>query len=246
MSAIVSSITPPLKTPDVASENTIATNNDAIDILAIAKRALDSVAHTINNFSKKTATFTGTALASGASIITNSILTATVGLTHLTGFLIFPAYVIRSLTKPLHKANLYLAKHSITPLNKWAETLYNDVQRLESEKVIWNEGGRILFSPKNYKNRVRDTLKSLVSPVVVALGVVSATLWLAAKPLYFALVLPGALADALVMAPIALNKALGSLTYSPLEQLTNEMFAFHLKLLKDVGEGLDAMCCAED
>lgn len=174
------------------------------------------------------------ALASLALAITNSALTITVAVTKLTGILILPSFVLGKLTKPLHEANVALAKHAFTPFRSWTEALSKENQRIiETDKVIEIRNKKLMFYPEAYKKQALDSLKPIMAPISFTFSIANAALWLAVKPLWIAFFAPGFIADMIIFAPIALNKEIGRLTYSPLKKISDEMFEFHNKYMKE-------------
>ena len=173
------------------------------------------------------------ALASLALIITNSVLSISVGVMKLTAFTILPSLMLGHLTKPLHAANVALARHAFAPFRNWTTTLSEENTRIiESDIVLKPRGdGKLIFYPNNYKKQALDSLKIISAPISLSLIIAVSALWLAVKPLYLALVIPGKLADFLVWVPMALNAGIGALTYSPLKECSAYMFNAHEKSL---------------
>lgn len=166
-------------------------------------------------------------MTSMALIVTNSILTVTVSAMKLTGFTIVTSLTLGYLTKPLHACNKILTKQAFAPFKEWSEMLGNENKRiLETDKVISVENRKIYFDKENYKKYAIDSFKAVVAPVSLALSLANAALWLAVKPLWVAL-LPGMLGDILVTGPIALNKAIGHWTYTPLKGISDWMLEKH-------------------
>lgn len=208
-----------------------------IDIFQVASQAFNALHNAISSITEKTMRFTGVLFSSGASLVTNSMLTTLVGVTKLTGFTILTTVVIGNLTKPLHKANVSLSKYSITPFSEWANILNEENKRItDSEKVFWlKDGKRPIFSLTNYGKRAHDSFKAAIAPIWLALTVANTALWVLAKPLYIPILIPGLLADSILIAPIALNKAVGSLTYSPLNQVSNKFYHNHMNFIEGAG-----------
>lgn len=176
-------------------------------------------------------------LTSLALAVTNSILTITVGVTKLTGFAIIPSMAIGWITKPLHEANVALAKHAFTPFREWTNLLGKENKRIiETDKILEIKKQKLIFYPGAYIEQARDSLKIIAAPVSVALSTTIAAIWIAVKPLWLALWLPGLLADTFLIAPIALNKEVGSLTYAPLAKMTDKMFQFQMKFVQEMWE----------
>jgi hypothetical protein len=168
-----------------------------------------------------------------ALTVTNSILTITVSAMKLTGFTIVTSLALGHLTKPFHACNKIFAKHAFTPFKNWSEMLGKENERIiETDKVISIENKKIYFHPKNYKKHAFDSFKAVVAPISLTLSITNAALWLAAKPLWLALVFPGVVGDFLVTVPIALNKQIGNFTYDPLKVISDWMFEKHCKYLE--------------
>lgn len=199
-------------------------DNDKIDLGEFALKALSSISSLASDVGKVALK----ALASLALIATSSILTITVYVMKLTRFTIITSLVLGHLTKPLHALNKVLANHAFSPLKKWTEVLGKENERIiETEKVISIENKKIYFHIGNYKKCLIDSFKAIFAPVSLGLIVTNAVLWVAVKPLWLGVILPGFVAEGLITIPIALNKGIGHLTYAPLQSISDTMLENH-------------------
>lgn len=170
--------------------------------------------------------------ASAVLAVTNTLLTATISVMKLTRFTIVTSLVLGHLSRPLHALNKALVKHTFTDFKQWSKVLGDENKRIiETEKVIRIENKKLYFNVRNYINGVKDSGKALIAPISVALSVANAVLWVAVKPLWTALFLPGMLADILITAPFAMNKLIGHATYAPLKETSDWMLKKHCDYL---------------
>lgn len=196
----------------------VASITTAVSISNTGKKEID-----VGDVAKKT-------FASLVTAMTNSILTITVGVTKLTGFAILPSVALGWITKPLHAVNVALAKHAFNPFKKWAAGLGKENKRIiETDKMIEIRNKKLMFYPEAYKIQALDSVKIIAAPITLTLSVTIAAVWIAVKPLWAAIFLPGLLADTIILAPMALNKAIGALTYSPLAKVSDRMLEFQGK-----------------
>lgn len=176
-------------------------------------------------------------------VFTNLLLSLEVGFVKLTGFTLIPL-ALAPLTKPLHELNASFAKeYGFEPMRNWAEaidkenTRIADVDNVFYVKVV-NGEGRPMFNLENYKKQAWDSFKAVVAPISGALIVISALVWLAVKPLWVAVGLPGWLADHAIPTPVLyLNKLVGQLTFAPLKDCAETMWNKHMAYLTYLEEG---------
>lgn len=166
--------------------------------------------------------------------ITNSFLTIMVGVSKLTGFAILPSFAIGQATKRLHEANIKFARHAFTPLSDWAIMLGKENKRIiETDKVIEISKEKITFYPDSYKKQALDSLRFAMVPVSVGLSAAIAVVWMISKPIYFIMgstILP----ESIQKAPLALNRVVGRLTYSPLTYLSERMYQTQMQSFKPI------------
>jgi uncharacterized membrane protein YfbV (UPF0208 family) len=167
-----------------------------------------------------------------ALIYTNTFLSLMVGVSKLTGFAIFPSYIIGHATKSLHQANISLAKHAFTPLKDWAVKLGDENKRIiETDKVIDIIKEKITFYPTAYKKQAEDSLKIALVPISLGLNAFAAGVWLLTKSVYLVF-LTTVLPNSLLRFPATLNRDVGRLTYPPLAELSERMYQRQQSVLR--------------
>jgi hypothetical protein len=173
--------------------------------------------------------------ASAALIITNSLLSVSVGSMKLLGFTVLPTLIIGFLSTPLHKGNMALAKYSFKPFQSWAKVLNEENTRItKTKKVLSFSKGALLLNVENYKTRVKDSFKAVIAPLSTALTLSAAIVALAAKPTWLLLMLPGFIAEPIAALACGLAKLVGQLTYTPLANASSRLYDTQTKWMFDV------------
>ena len=170
-------------------------------------------------------------LASLALLCTNSILSVTVGVSKLSGFAVLPTIALTHLTKNLHAANTILAEHAYEPLKDWAKILEEANTDMIDTKVLYIKNKRLYFSPEAYCKYAQPMKDLLITSLAVSLWAAAQVLFIATKPAYLFIMLPGFLCDAALVGLFALSKEVSS-QISPAYQKLNDLCEASLKSQK--------------
>ena len=177
--------------------------------------------------------------ASGVLLVTNSILSVTVGVSKLTGFTILPTIILTNLTSKLYSGNTMLAQHGCTPLKKWAEYLEQVNAEMRDTHVLYIKDKKPYFSTQGYSKYAKPMKELLLSSLALSLWATSQVLFVVTKPAYLILIGPGLQCDEAITGLFYLSRQVSKLIpeYSRLNNLCEASFQSQKIFTKSAYQG---------